>query len=89
MPTTREIDLKDFTLDSWFALYAPAGTPNEVVQLLNTEIAKILTSPELKKRAEDAGTLIEHMGPAQLGDYTRKELAYWGRVIQDAKITAD
>ena len=89
VPSTREVDLKDFTLDSWFALYAPAGTPNEVVQLLNTEIAKILTSPELKKRAEDAGTLIEHMGPAQLGDYTRKELAYWGRVIQDAKITAD
>ena len=89
VPTTREVDLKDFTLDSWFALYAPAGTPNEVVQLLNTEIAKILTSPELRKRAEDAGTLIEHMGPAQLGDYTRKELAYWGRVIQDAKITAD
>jgi len=89
VPTTREVDLKDFTLDSWFALYAPAGTPNEVVQLLNIEIAKILTSPELKKRAEDAGTLIEHMGPAQLGDYTRKELAYWGRVIQDAKITAD
>jgi tripartite-type tricarboxylate transporter receptor subunit TctC len=89
VPTTREVELKDFTLDSWFALYAPAGTPNEVVQMLNTEIAKILTSPELKKRAEDAGTLIEHMGPAQLGDYTRKELAYWGRVIQDAKITAD
>jgi tripartite-type tricarboxylate transporter receptor subunit TctC len=89
VPTTREVDLKDFTLDSWFALYAPAGTPNEVVQLLNTEIVKILTSPELRKRAEDAGTLIEHMGPAQLGDYTRKELAYWGRVIQDAKITAD
>ncbi len=89
VPTTREVDLKDFTLDSWFALYAPAGTPNEVVQLLNTEIAKILTSPELRKRAEDAGTLIEHMGPAQLGDYTRKELAYWGRVIQEAKITAD
>ena len=43
VPTTREVDLKDFTLDSWFALYAPAGTPNEVVQLLNTEIAKILS----------------------------------------------
>jgi tripartite-type tricarboxylate transporter receptor subunit TctC len=89
VPTTREVDLKDFTLDSWFALYAPAGTPNDVVQLLNTEIAKILTSPDLKKRAEDAGTLIEHMGPAQLGEYTRKELAYWGRVIQEAKITVD
>ncbi|MFM2262772.1 MAG: hypothetical protein RI959_1448, partial [Pseudomonadota bacterium] len=34
-------------------------------------------------------TMVEHMGPAQLGEYTRKELAYWGRVIQDAKISAD
>ncbi|MFM8863551.1 MAG: Bug family tripartite tricarboxylate transporter substrate binding protein [Limnohabitans sp.] len=89
VPTTREADLKDFTLDSWFALYAPAGTPNEVVQLLNTELAKILANPDIKKKAEDAGTLIEHMGPAQLGEYTRKELAYWGRVINEAKITAD
>ena len=89
VPTTRESDLKDFTLDSWFALYAPAGTPNEVVQQLNTEISKILASSEVKKKAEDAGTLVDHMGPAQLGEYTRKELAYWGRVINDAKISAD
>jgi tripartite-type tricarboxylate transporter receptor subunit TctC len=89
VPTTRESDLKDFTLDSWFALYAPAGTPNEVVQQLNNEIAKILATPDVKKKAEDAGTLVDHMGPAQLGEYTRKELAYWRRVIQDAKITAD
>ena len=54
-----------------------------------TEIAKVLSSPDLRKRAEDAGTLVEHMTPAQLGDYTRKELAYWGRVIQEGKITAD
>ena len=89
VPTTREVDLKDFTLDSWFALYAPAGTPTEVVQLLNTELAKILTHADIRKKAEDAGTLIEHMGPAQLGEYTRKELAYWGSVINEAKITAD
>ena len=89
VPTTRESDLKDFTLDSWFALYAPAGTPNDIVQQLNTEMAKILANPDVKKKAEDAGTLVDHMGPAQLGEYTRKELAYWGRVIQGAKITAD
>lgn len=89
VPTARESDLKEFTLDSWFALYAPAGTPNEVIHQLNSEIAKILSLPDVKKRAEDAGTIIDHMGPEQLGDYTRKELAYWGRVIQNAKITAD
>jgi tripartite-type tricarboxylate transporter receptor subunit TctC len=89
VPTSKESDLKAFTLDSWFALYAPAGTPPEVVQRLNAELAKILTNPELKKKAEDAGTQVDHMGPAALGDYTRKELTYWGQVIQSAKISAD
>ncbi|MFN9281377.1 MAG: tripartite tricarboxylate transporter substrate-binding protein, partial [Betaproteobacteria bacterium] len=78
-----------FTLDSWFALYGPAGLPAEVVQTLNAEISKILNMPDIKRRAEEAGTSVELMSPAQLGDYTRKELEYWGKVIKSAKITAD
>jgi tripartite-type tricarboxylate transporter receptor subunit TctC len=89
VPTAVESGLKNFNLDSWFALYAPAGTPAEVVQQLNGEIARILAMPEIRKKAEDSGTSVEHMTPAQLGDFTRKELDYWGRVIQSAKITAD
>lgn len=89
VPTTAESNFKGFALDSWFALYAPAGTPNDVVQQLSAEIARLLASPDLKKKAEDAGTQVDYMGPAQLADYTRTELAYWGRVIQSARITAD
>lgn len=89
VPTSKEADLKEFTIDSWFALYAPAGTPPEIVNQINAEIVKILAMPDIKKKAEDAGTLVEYMNPAQLGEYTRKELDYWGKVIQSAKITAD
>jgi tripartite-type tricarboxylate transporter receptor subunit TctC len=89
VPTSRESDLKEFTIDSWFALYAPAGTPAEIVNQINAEIAKILAMPDIKKKAEDAGTMVDHMNPTQLGEYTRKELDYWGRVIQSAKITAE
>jgi tripartite-type tricarboxylate transporter receptor subunit TctC len=89
VPTVRESDLKEFTLDSWFALYAPAGTPSEVVQLINNEVAKIMATADVKKKAEEAGTQVDYMGPSALGEYTRKELAYWGRVIQTAKISAD
>ena len=89
VPTATESGLKNYNLDSWFALYAPAGTPPDVVQQLNTEINKILATAEVRKKAEDAGTTVETMSPAQLGDFTRKELDYWGRVIQSAKITAD
>lgn len=89
VPTATEAGLKGFTLDSWFALYAPAGTPPEVVQQLNAEVAKILAQPDVKRKAEEAGTTVETMTPTQLGDYTRKELETWGRVIQNARITAD
>lgn len=89
VPTSKEVDLKEFTIDSWFALYAPAGTPAELIQHINSEIVKILAMTEIKKKAEDAGTVVDYMGPSQLGEYTRKELDYWGRVIRSAKITAE
>ena len=89
VPTATEAGLKGYDLDSWFALYAPAGTPAAVVQQINAEVNKILQSPEVRKKAEDSGTAVEAMTPAQLGDFTRKELDYWGHVIKSAKITAD
>jgi tripartite-type tricarboxylate transporter receptor subunit TctC len=89
VPTANEAGLKGFTLDSWFALYAPAGTPPEIVMQVNAEIAKILANPDVKKKAEDSGTAVETMTPAQLGEYTKKELEAWGRVIGNANITAD
>ena len=84
-----EAGLKEFTMDSWFALYAPAGTPPDIVQLLNTEIGKILANSDIRRKAEESGTYVEFMSPAQLGEYTRKELEYWGRVTQAAKISAE
>ncbi|TFZ05462.1 tripartite tricarboxylate transporter substrate binding protein [Ramlibacter henchirensis] len=89
VPTAAESGLQNFNLDSWFALYAPAGTPADIVQRLNAEIGKILSAPEVRKKAEESGTRVEQMSPAQLGEFTRKELDYWGRVIQSASISAD
>ena len=89
VPTAIEAGLKGFTLDSWFALYGPAGLPADVVQRLSSEVDKILAMPDIKRRAEEAGTSVEMMSPTQLGDYTRKELDYWGKVIKASKITAE
>jgi tripartite-type tricarboxylate transporter receptor subunit TctC len=89
VPTATEAGLKGYDLDSWFALYAPAGTPAAIVQQLNAEVNKILQMPEVRKKAEDSGTSVEAFTPTQLGEFTRKELDYWGGVIKSAKITAD
>ncbi|MGH8831383.1 MAG: Bug family tripartite tricarboxylate transporter substrate binding protein [Polaromonas sp.] len=89
VPTAAESGLKGYELDSWFALYAPAGTPGDIVQQLNAEVNKILLSPEARKKAEDSGTVVEAMTPAQLADFTKTELAHWGQVIKGAKITLE
>jgi tripartite-type tricarboxylate transporter receptor subunit TctC len=89
VPTASEAGLNNYKLDSWFAVYAPSGTSDQIVQKLNREIGKILAMPEVQKRADDSGTTVETMTPAQLNAYTRKELDFWGNVIRSAKITLD
>jgi tripartite-type tricarboxylate transporter receptor subunit TctC len=89
VPTFEEAGLAQFNLDSWFAIYAPVGTPADIVNRLNAEITKIVNTPETRKRAEEAGTSLEIMTPAQLGDYTRKELEHWGKIIKSANIAAE
>jgi tripartite-type tricarboxylate transporter receptor subunit TctC len=89
VPTAAESGLNGYELDSWFALYAPAGTPTDIVQLLNREVNKILASTDTRKKAAENGTNVEQMTPDQLGAFTRKELDYWGRVIKGAKITLE
>lgn len=89
VPTAAESGLKGYELDSWFALYAPAGTPADVVALLNTEVNKIMASPETRKKAEESGTGVEQMTPQQLGEFTKTELDYWGRVIKEARIAVE
>jgi tripartite-type tricarboxylate transporter receptor subunit TctC len=89
VPTAIEAGLKGYELDSWFGLYAPAGTPADVVQVLNAEVNRILQTPEVRKKSEDSGTEVETMTPQQFGEFTRKELDHWGRVIRGAKISVE
>lgn len=89
MPTTDEAGLPNYELDSWFAMFAPAGTNPEIIQKLNLALGSALKSPEAQTKAENAGTTIQTMTPAELGEFTRKELDRWGRVIQTSKMTVD
>jgi tripartite-type tricarboxylate transporter receptor subunit TctC len=55
VPTAAESGLRNFDLDSWFALYAPAGKPADIVQRLNAEIGKILATAETRNKADESG----------------------------------
>jgi tripartite-type tricarboxylate transporter receptor subunit TctC len=89
VPTTAEAGLKGFELESWVAIFAPAGTPPDVVQKLTAGIKQALETPEAKSRADSAGIEIRYLPPAQLGEMVKRETEFWGRTIKARGITAD
>ena len=89
VPTTAEAGLKGFELESWVAIFAPAGTPADVVNKLSTGIKQALESPEAKSRADAAGIEIRYLPPQQLDAMVKTETEFWARTIKARGISAD
>lgn len=70
------------TATGWFALLAPSGTPDAIVQQVNRDLRTVLDMPELQKRFLDMGTFVRPMSPADTTDYIRKEQAVWRPVVR-------
>ncbi|MDM0109746.1 tripartite tricarboxylate transporter substrate binding protein [Variovorax sp. J22R24] len=89
VPTTAEAGLPGFELEAWVGLFAPAGTPPEVIAKLSDGVKKALELPETKKRAETLGIEPRYLGPDALAALVRKDTEYWGKVIKARNIKAD
>ncbi len=89
VPTSAEAGLPGFELEAWVGLFAPKGTPQDVIDKLSGEIRKVLESPESRQRAATAGVEIRYLPPAQLADLVKRDTEYWAKVIRTAGITAD
>ena len=89
VPTTAEAGYPNFELEAWIALFAPAGTPTEVITRLTRATEKALQSPAVMERARTSGMTIRYMPPAQLDATVRTDLQYWSKVIREANIKAD
>ena len=87
IPTANEVGLPGFTLDGWFGLFAPAGTPQPVVDRLNAAMRKIAGMDAVKERANQLGTVLRDWSPAEMDRFARSEVAEWGKVIRDNNIT--
>ena len=89
VPTTAEAGYPNFELEAWVALFAPAGTPPDVVAKLSAAAREALKSPAVIERARTTGMTIRYLAPAELDATVRKDLVYWSKVIRDANIRAD
>ena len=89
VPTTAEAGLPSFQLESWVALYAPAGTPAPVITKLTNSVKQSLALPEVKERSDAAGVELRYLNPAQTDALVKKEIPFWGKAIKAANITLD
>lgn len=87
--TAAESGLPNYDLDSWFAILAPAKTPQAVVTRLNRDINKIMSDPAMLKRLSDIGLQFEPLSPAQIAQVIAADLENWRKIVVETKITVD
>ena len=89
VPTMQEAGVKDFDISQWQGVLAPAGTPRAIIDKLNAEIVKALRSPELRERlVTQGGNEIVTGTPEDLAALIKSDLQMYGKLVRDAKITA-
>ncbi|MDP3700442.1 MAG: tripartite tricarboxylate transporter substrate binding protein [Hylemonella sp.] len=89
VPTLNEAGLKGFDADSYFGLYAPAGTPAEVIARVNAEVNKILASSSVRDRIVGIGGEAAPMAPAAFGSVVAADSKRYGELIKARNIKPD
>jgi tripartite-type tricarboxylate transporter receptor subunit TctC len=89
VPTFAEQGIKDQDADTLTGLVVPAGTPKEIVDLLQKEIAKAVAQPDVKEKLAALGFVPVANTPAEFGVRIRSEIEKWGKVVRDAKLRID
>ena len=89
VPTVAESGVLGFEASTWFAVYAPAGTPPAIVEKLNKEILAVLALPKIRERLTSLGVDIIAEGPDGLAALTKSDLAKWGPIVQKADVKLD
>jgi tripartite-type tricarboxylate transporter receptor subunit TctC len=86
LPTVAEGGVPGFDVTSWNAIFAPAGTPQPVIDTLNKGILEVLALPETKKLLLDLGIEAKGSTPAELGDKLKADIAKWTAIIDKSGI---
>jgi tripartite-type tricarboxylate transporter receptor subunit TctC len=86
IPTVRQSSAVNYEVVGWNAIFAPAGTPANVIARLNKEINEIMAMPDIKKRILDLGTEPRASTPQEIRARLQSDIGKWGTVIDQAKI---
>ncbi len=88
VPTVAET-VPGYAVESWYGLYAPAGTPADVIARLNAAAKKAAQNPDFVKKVEHEGLVVTATDPAELDRYVKAEEARWRKIVKENNIKAD
>jgi tripartite-type tricarboxylate transporter receptor subunit TctC len=86
VPTFNELGVKFVDETSWYALFAPKGTPKEIIAKVNADVARILTLPDVKERGITLGYRYVGGSPDKLSAFLDHEIAKWAELVQSASL---
>ena len=89
VPTMQEAGLPNYLVTTWYALWAPHGTPKDVVERMYKETVKAMQSPELKNVWEGQGATAGGEPPAEFAKLIHAEIAKWAKVVKDSGAKVD
>jgi tripartite-type tricarboxylate transporter receptor subunit TctC len=89
VPTTREAGLPGLEAIVWNGIFVPAGTPRQAIEVLHRELVRAYNAPDIKDQVTQTGSSIAGDTPEQFAAFIKAEKEKWGKVIKDAKITAN
>ncbi len=86
VPTTAEVGMPDLLIENWYGMIAPAGTPANIVNLLNRVTNEAMGDPQVAQKLADQGLTVAGDTPEHFRDYIGTESKKWAKVIKDAGI---
>ena len=89
VPTAAEQGLQDFTFTAWIGLFAPPGTPAEIVQRVNAALNSALQDPQVRERITAVGEEPGGGTPEELAARVQRDYEFWGKVARDHNIRSD
>ncbi len=87
--TSAEAGLPGLIAVNWYAILVPVGTPQPIINRLNTESVKVMSTPEMRERFSKIGGAVHTRSPEQTTEFLRAEHARWSKVIREANIKAE
>lgn len=89
VPTAAEAGVPNYVVSTWYAIWAPAGTPPEAVDRMTAEITKALNAPKIKETWESNGSSVPTLTGADFGKFVDSEVTRWAKVVSDSGVKLD